>query len=100
MRIHVHHHYDAGELSEVKHLLGRVLYNLEKVLMTQKEATDALNKLRDELVKANTEIQGKIDALVAAAANAPVSPELQAAIDGVSVAGKVLDDIVPDQPTP
>jgi uncharacterized coiled-coil DUF342 family protein len=70
-----------------------------KIMATQAEAIAELQALKDQLVKANTEIQNKIQTLVDAANNAGnVSPELQAAIDDLKPAAQALDDIVPDAP--
>lgn len=68
----------------------------KKIMGNQKEAADKLTAIGAQLGKANTEIQAKIQELKDASANADISPELQAAIDGVTQAGQVLDDIVPD----
>ena len=68
----------------------------EQIMATQTEAAAELDNLKNQLSKANEEIQAKIAELVAAAGSADVTPELQAAIDGLKPAAQTLDDIVPD----
>lgn len=77
-----------------------IIQKLNEIMSTQEEAAAALRALKDQLVKANTEIQAKIQALIDAAGNADqVNPELQAAIDDLKPAAQALDDIVPDGET-
>lgn len=57
--------------------------------------------LKEQLVKANTEIQTKIQALTDAAnASQNLSPELAQAIEDLKPAAQTLDDIVPDAAAP
>ena len=66
-------------------------------MATQEEAAATLSALKDQLTKANGEIQAKIQALIDAANAADtVNPTLQAAIDDLKPAAQALDDIVPD----
>ena len=68
-------------------------------MATQAEAAAQLTALKDQLVKANGEIQAKIQALIDAANNAAdVGPELAEAIEALKPAAQALDDIVPDAP--
>lgn len=72
----------------------------KKIMATQAEAAAQLTALNTELVKIGTETQALLDKVTAlqAAADAAgnVSPELQAAIDGVVAQAKTVDDLVPD----
>ncbi len=66
---------------------------------TQDEAAQTLQDTNAKLQKIGTETQGlldKIAALEAAAGNADVKPELQAAIDAVVQQADVVDQLVPD----
>jgi uncharacterized iron-regulated protein len=66
---------------------------------TQAEAAAELQNVNQTLQKVATETQSlldKIAALEAAAGNADVQPELQAAIDAVVAQSKVVDDLVAD----
>lgn len=70
---------------------------LRTIMATQEEAAATLSALKDQLTKANGEIQAKIQALIDAANAADtVNPTLQAAIDDLKPAAQALDDIVPD----
>jgi len=64
-------------------------------MSTQAEAAEKLNQVTAQLVKVQAEIQKLIDA---AASEDEISPELQAAIDGVSAAAQAADDKNPDAP--
>lgn len=67
------------------------------IMSTQKEAAAELVAFKEQLAKANDEIQAKIQALTDAANSADtVDPELQAAIDDLKPAVEALDNIVPD----
>ncbi len=70
-------------------------------MATQQELTVQLTKINAQLVKIGTETSKLLQAITdlqAAVANAPVSPELQAAVDAVAAQAKVVDDMVPDAP--
>lgn len=70
-------------------------------MSTQAEVAAELRALKDQLVKANTEIQAKIAELIAAAGNQDnASQELTDAADALKVAAQTLDDVVPDAPAP
>lgn len=85
-------------------MLFRAVNNLNrktnKIMGTQAEAAAQLTAINAELVKIGTETQALLDKVAAlqAAADAAgnVSPELQAAIDGVVAQAKTVDDLVPD----
>ncbi len=82
-------------------MLEQILQNTEKIMATQAEAAAALVALKEQLTKANAEIQAKIQALTDAANNASnVSPELAQAIEDLKPAAQALDDIVPDPAPP
>lgn len=74
---------------------------LEDLIMAKaEESVAALTALKDQLTKANGEIQKKIQDLVDAAANADVPQAVVDAIEALKPAAQTLDDIVPDAPTP
>jgi uncharacterized membrane protein YfbV (UPF0208 family) len=79
--------------------LNEINQKIDIIMATQAEAAAQLATITSQLVKANTEIQARIQALIDAAANVDLTPELQAAVDGLKPAAQALDDIVPDQPT-
>lgn len=72
---------------------------IKTIMGNQKEAAQELAAFKTQLVKANTEIQAKIQQLIDAAANTEIDPELRAAIDELKPVAQALDDIVPDEPT-
>lgn len=81
--------------------LANINRKLDKLMATADESTKELGEIKDQLVKANTEIQAKIQALVDAANNAGnTDPAVQAAIDALKPAAQALDDVVPDAPAP
>lgn len=74
-----------------------------QIMATQTEMAAALNKVNDQLVKVGgetTQLLKDIDDLKVLIANAPVTPELQAAFDKVAAQAKVVDDLVPDAAPP
>lgn len=80
--------------------LAKLNTKLDTIMSTAEESEKQLGEIKDQLVKANTEIQAKIQALVDAAAasgnNTPAG--VQAAIEALKPAAQSLDDVVPDQP--
>lgn len=92
------YHHSSHETQEIKNLLSLILKNLNKMANTQAQDAQILRDLKTQLARANDEIQAKIQALIDAAASAPVSDELQAAIDDLKPAAQALDDIVPEAP--
>lgn len=81
--------------------LAQINKKLDKLMATAEESAKQLSDIKDELIKANDEIQKKIQALVDAANNAGnTDPAVQAGIDALVPAAKALDDIVPDEPAP
>ena len=72
-------------------------------MSTQAEAAAELSAIKDQLVKIGTEtsnLLAKIADLLVQLQSAPVTPELQNAIDAVKTQAQVVDDLVPDAPTP
>ena len=74
-------------------------------MATVAELTKQINDVTTELAKVQTEtttLLTKIDDLnaIIASGNFPVPPELQAAADALTAQAKVVDDLVPDAPTP
>jgi septal ring factor EnvC (AmiA/AmiB activator) len=96
-----------------KHDLREIKQQLKTILMTQKELqaqldtmTDGIQKVSDQLGKANTEIVAEIKTLQDAIAAGPVSQDvadsvarLQAKIAPLQAAAQALDDLNPDAPT-
>lgn len=74
-----------------------------KLMATQAEAAALLKQANDSLAKIGAEtsalLQKVTDLQTAAAKADQVSPELQAAIDGVVSQAKSVDDLVPDVAT-
>jgi phage shock protein A len=86
----------------VNHVLQQLHFlnlNIKQVMGNQKDDAAKLATILAQLQKATAEIQAKIQALIDAASNADVTPELQTAIDDLTPAAQALDDIVPDGPT-
>jgi hypothetical protein len=93
-RVDHHHYYHADD--ETKAPLNFIIKKLNQIIMTQAEAAQKLNTALTQIGKVKTEVEK----LKEAAQNAGnVSPELQAAIDGVSSAIQGVDDINPDEVT-
>lgn len=103
-RLHLHHHFDDG-ISEVLHLLRAIHSQGEKIMATVAELTKQINDVTTELAKVQgetTTLLTKISDLQAVinSGNFPVPPELQTAVDALTAQAKVVDDLVPDAPTP
>ncbi len=93
MGLHLHIDCDRDEIIKL----------LEKIVATQAELVTALNTLNDKIAKIGTETTALLAAvtdLQAQLADAPVSPELQAAFDRVAVQAGIVDDLVPDPAPP
>ena len=78
-----------------------LLMKVSAIMATQAELTAQLNKISAQLVKIGTEtttLLKTIDDLKVVIATAPVTPELQAAVDKVAAQAQVVDDAVPDVP--
>jgi len=73
---------------------------LNKIMATQAELAAELNAKTAQVRKAIDEIQLKLAELLEAVRNAPATPELTAAVSGLSAAVQAADDIVPDAPAP
>jgi hypothetical protein len=79
-----------------------------KMAMTQQEATAALTKTNETLVKISNEtdsLLAEIDKLntalaAAIAAGNQITPELQAAISAVDTRANAIDELVPDTAQP
>lgn len=71
-------------------------------MATQKEAAEQLTKANQSLSKIGDETRtllekvATLEAAVASNGDGQVSPELQAAIDGVIHQAQTIDDLVPD----
>lgn len=90
MGIHIHiHHHTAEEKTIIK--------LLNKIIMTQAEATQKINELTTQLGKVKAEVQKLIDA---AQNQGNVSPELEAAILGAQTALQGVDDLNEDEQPP
>lgn len=79
--------------------------HLHKIMATQQESAAQVTALTAEVTKIGTETRSlltKIDDLLAviATGSAQTSTELQAAIDALQAQVQVVDDLVPDAPTP
>jgi ABC-type transporter Mla subunit MlaD len=81
--------------------LSKLQEGVTKIMSEQDDAAAELAGFKDQLIKANAEIQAKIQALIDAANQAPagtLQPNLKAAIEDLKPVAQALDDIVPDQP--
>lgn len=87
---------DLVLLREINRKVGKIMANQQELADQIKTVTDRLNKIGTE----TTKLIQKIDELVAAAGNAQVTPELQAAVDALAAQAKVVDDLVPDEIAP
>lgn len=92
-RIEVHHyHHYADE---------RVLKMLGAIMVKEAETAQEIRSLRDQVLKGNEEIKGKIAALEEAINNQDeTSQEVTDALAELKSAVQAQDDIVPDAPTP
>ena len=95
---------DRQLLRDVLSRLNSLAKQMEKSMATQAELTAQVQAISATLTKIGTEtstLLTKIDELKAViAAGPPVTPELQAAVDALAAQAKVVDDLVPDAPTP
>jgi hypothetical protein len=82
---HNHHHFE--EL---------ILMKINELLTVNQSIKGQLNKAEAEIVGKVTDLQTKIDALVAAAEQADLPAEVVASIEEVQAAAQGLDDIVAD----
>lgn len=76
-------------------------------IMNLTEAFASLAASNTKLAKVLTEVDGKVDSLVALVAqlqeqlaNQTLTPEQQATVDGIATVAQELDDIVPDENPP
>jgi ABC-type transporter Mla subunit MlaD len=71
----------------------------EEIMATQAQTTQAVNALKDQVVKSRDEIVARLAELQTAVDNAGNStPEMDAALEGLRTAVQGVDDIVPDAP--
>ncbi len=82
-----------------KHLIPATKHDIKLILMNQAQELAALQAITSQLGKVNDEIQSKLKALQDAIDAGTVSPEVEAAVTGLTTAAQKLDDIVPDAPT-
>lgn len=93
MEVHVHIHHHFG---------GEVLSTLEKIMATQAQLADDLNKLNDQIKKIGAETSKTLqkvtdlEALLKAGGN--TTPEVDAAMAAAKTSAQAADDLVPDQP--
>lgn len=88
-------------------LLQSINTKLDTIIMTQQEATQKLTDISAELVKVGTETATLVTNVAdlkkaladAQAAGGTITPELEAAINGVAAQAQTVDDLVPDAPT-
>jgi predicted transcriptional regulator len=89
------------ELVDVLRLINK---RLEKVLMNQAELAAQLTEIGAQIAKIGEESAAtllKVTELEEALENAgDVTPEVQAAFDALKAQVQVVDDLVPDAPTP
>lgn len=110
IEIHVHHHTHAA--AESVELLRRDINQLREVLMTtQAEQAQILRQVLTQQQKTQGEIatlQGSVDTLnqkiadleSQVAAGGEASQELQDAVAAVKAQAQIVDDQIPDVPTP
>lgn len=82
-------------------LLARINWKLDKIMATEAELAAQLQDNTAQIQKIGTETRSlldKVQQLLDQIASAQVSPELQAAADGVKAQLQVVDDLVPDNP--
>lgn len=89
------------KLSAALAALGVLERRVESIMATQAELVEQVKAIGDKLTKIGGEtstLLTKVEELKALALNA--SPELQAAVEAVAAQAQVVDDLVPDAPTP
>jgi len=90
------HHHKLATKEDV-HRLETILRQIEsQILMKVSEIPAFVSSVKDELLKAKTEILDKIAALEATTTDADLSPETVAALTDLKAAAQGLDDIVVD----
>jgi len=81
-------------------MLDQILLNQEKIVATQAELAVQVTALTDQVGKIGAETRTlltRVEELLAViAAGGEVTPELQAAVDGLKAQVQVVDDLVPD----
>lgn len=91
--VHIHVK-DEKQLKQISETVNFLKTQNQSIIMTQQEAIDKLNGQATQLAKVRAEVQKLVDA----AANAGnISPELEAAINGVSTAIQGVDDLNADE---
>lgn len=90
--IHINDPVVERKLDLVLKSLTQLHEKVNKMAMSDDEAAAALEALGNQLQKATQEI------IAAAAAQGPVSPRLEAAINALLPIGQTLDDLNPDTP--
>jgi hypothetical protein len=73
-----------------------ILMKISELLTVNQSIKGQLNKAEAEIVGKVTELNAKIDELVAAAGNADLPEEVNQSIADVQTAAQALDDIVAD----
>ena len=86
------------ELDPISSQLLIIKTKLNTIMATQAELATELAARTAQIRKAFDEVTAKLDALMNAVNNAPVTPELRAAADALGAAVQAVDDIVPDAP--
>ncbi len=85
-------------LRKIEHLLEEILKQGKKIMSSQAELAEQLrgvSTLLNEVAVEEDALQQNVADLTAALANAPVTPEVQAAADALAAQAKVLADKVP-----
>ena len=105
IHIHIHHHHD-----ELRAELRGIHLKLEAIMATQAELVETLKQVLEQQKKTATEIQGlksesatltqRVADLEAVIASGEVSQELADAVAAVKAQAQVVDDAIPDVPTP
>ena len=86
------------KLYDLHFRLDTINTKLNTIMATQTELATELAAKTAQIRKAIDEVTAKLDALMNAVNNAPVTPELRAAADALGTAVQAADDIVPDAP--
>lgn len=94
IHIHIANLHIHGLSSADKDTIQNIFNNTKTLIMTNQEAIDKLNAQATQLSKVRTEVQKLVDA---AQNQGNVSPELEAAINGVQAAIQGVDDLNPDE---
>jgi len=104
MRIDLYHHVDIVAIKQIADSITILTQKADSIMLTQSQLAATLTELGVQLRKVaaeTTTLLEKVAALTQAVADAgSTTPEVDAALADVQAQAQVVDDLVPDAPTP